>query len=422
MIESGIRRIANNVSGKVTVQARSASIRALIVASSAALLLSACATMPYEPAELDSVSFRDRAQTQASGPVTVRAAVPGPEETRALFDLPLYDSGIQPVWLEIHNGTDSRIRYAPVGTDSEYFSPQEVAYVHRSGFSKEGKVKMNYYFYEMAMPRMIPPGERRSGFVFTHARPGTKAFNVDLFGPSHDNDLSFTFFIDVPGFEPDHSEVYYQELYTREQIRELSKDELRLGLAAEDFYTLDQAGQQQGLPINAVIIGDAQDVLQALIRSNWVETPRKDGDLVSKGEYFDGRVADVVFTKNQSATGDRNELQFWLSPLRAEGTPVWLVQVTHHIGHGKGRGQLDPDLDDAATFFLQDIWYGQGLARYGWARGTEQVAFEDAKRTFTGSEYFTSGFVVVMWLSGSPTSILDLDVLDWDIGPVKEIR
>jgi hypothetical protein len=403
------------------VPIKSAGIRVLIATSFAALLLSACATMPYEPAELDSIPFRDRTQTQVAGQVTVSAAVPGPEETRALFDLPLYESGIQPVWLEVHNGTDSRIRYAPVGTDREYFSPQEVAYFHRAGFSKQGKVKMKYYFHEAAMPRRIPPGESRSGFVFTHARPGTKAFNVDLFGSSRDNDLSFTFFVDVPGFEPDHSEAYFQELYTREQIRELNRDELRSRLASENYYTRDQTGQQQGVPINAVVIGEAQDVLQALIRSNWVETPRKDGDPALKGEYFYGRVADVVFTKNQSATGDRNELRFWLSPLRAEGTPVWLAQVTHYIGQGKGRGQLDPDLDDAATFFVQDIWYGQGLARYGWVQGPGQVAFEDEKQTFNGSEYFTSGYVVVMWLSGPTMSMLDVDALNWDIGPTKYI-
>jgi hypothetical protein len=128
-----------------------------------------------------------------------------------------------------------------------------------------------------------------------------------------------------------------------------------------------------------------------------------------------------VFTKNQSATGDRNELRFWLSPLRAEGTPVWLAQVTHYIGQGKGRGQLDPDLDDAATFFVQDIWYGQGLARYGWVQGPGQVAFEDEKQTFNGSEYFTSGYVVVMWLSGPTMSMLDVDALNWDIGPTKYI-
>ena len=403
-----------------------ASSRVIFFTTLVALWLSGCATAPYEPAELDSVPFRDRAQTQTSGPVQVRAAVPDPEETRALFDLPLYDSGIQPVWLEVHNGTDSRIRYAPVGTDSDYFSPLEVAYVHRSGFSKQGKVDMNHYFYETAMPRRIPPGESRSGFIFTHARPGTKAFNVDLFGPSRDNDLSFTFFVNVPGFKPDHSEAYFQGLYSEEQIRNFNRDQLRSELATKDHHTRDQAGQGYGIPINAIVIGEAQEILQALIRSNWTETPRTDDELASTAEYFDGRVADVVFTKNQSKTGERNELRFWLSPMRADGTPVWLAQVTHHIGQGKGkrkgRGQLDPDLDDAATFFIQDIWYGQGLARYGWVQGQGKVPFENSKRTFTGSEYFTSGYVAVMWLSGAVMSMLEVDALDWDVGPQRDIR
>jgi len=56
-----------------------------------AALLSACATAPYQPADVDTIAFRDRAQTQSEGPVTVVAAVPDPDETRALFDLPLYD-------------------------------------------------------------------------------------------------------------------------------------------------------------------------------------------------------------------------------------------------------------------------------------------------------------------------------------------
>ncbi len=387
-----------------------------------AWLLSACATAPYQPVELDSIPFRDRTQTQTKGRVTVSAAVPGPEETRALFDISLYDSGIQPVWLEIDNGTDSGIRYAPVGTDREYFSSQEVAYVHRGDFSKEGKVKMNHYFYEMVMPRRIPAGESRSGFIFTHAHPGTKAFNVDLFGPSRENDLSFTFFIDVPGFQPDHSEAYFEELYGAEQIRDLDRDELRAELAGMNRDTLDQAGQPQGIPINAVVIGEPQNVLQALIRANWMEQPRTAAELAAAPEYFYGRIADVVFNKNQSDEGGRIELQFWLSPMREEGVPVWLTQVTHHVGAGKGRGQLDPDLDDAATFFIQDIWYGQGLARYGWVQGQGKVPFDNPQQTFTGAEYFTSGFVAVMALSGPAVSMLDVEPLNWDAGPTKDIQ
>jgi len=397
-------------------------IRAIVSSLVTAIWLGACATVPYEPVALDSVPFRDLAQTQTSGPVTVRAAVPGPEETQALFDLPLYDSGIQPVWLEVRNDTDSRMRYAPVGTDPDYFSPQEVAYVHRAGFSKEGKVDMNHYFYEMAMPRRIPPGESRSGFIFTHAHPGTKAFNVDLFGASRDNDLSFTFFIDVPGFEPDHSEAYFRKLYGAEQIRELNHDELRLELSRMDRHTRDQSGQQQGLPINLVIIGEPQDILQALIRANWAETPRADGEMASTTEYFDGRIADVVFRKNEEATGDRNELRFWLSPMRQAGRPVWFALVTHFIGRGKGRSELDPDLDDASAFFFQDIWYNQGLLQYGWVEAEGAVAFENPQLTFNGSEYFTDGYITTVWLSGAPVSMLDAERLDWDTSLARRVR
>lgn len=404
------------------MQMRSCKIKGLSVPLFAVLLISACGTSPYRPAAPDSIPFQNRAQTQTSGPVMVSAAVPGPREARALFDLPLYDSGIQPIWLKVENGSESWIRYAPVGTDPAYFSPQEVAYVHRASFSKEAKVSMNHYFYEMAMPRRIPPGETRSGFVFTHAHPGTKAFNVDLFGGSRENDLSFTFFIDVPGFKPDHSEAYFQELYASEEITDLNREDLRSELTRMDRQTQDRLGENLSMPINAVIIGEPQHVLQALIRANWVEKPRTDAALAADRELLFDRVADVVFMKNLSTSGGRNELRFWLSPMRENGTPVWLAHVTHFIGEGKGRGHLDPELDDAAAYFVQDIWYGQGLAGYGWVQGQGQVPIDNQQQTFGGSSFFSDGHVIVMWMSGPAVSMLDVDAVDWDDGPGRTAR
>jgi hypothetical protein len=262
----------------------------------------------------DSIPFRDRAQTQASDAISVSAAVPGAEETRALFDIPLYDSGIQPIWLQIENRTNDWMRYAPVGTDREYFSPEEVAYVHKGGFSGDGRKSMFRYFYDTAMPRRIPPGETRSGFVFTHAHPGTKAFNVDLFGASQADDLSFTFFIDVPGFQPDHSDAYFDELYEPGQIRDFDQGGLRTALETMGHQTHDQSGQRQGLPINVVVVGEPQQVLQALIRARWVEKSRTEAEIDASQDLLFGRIADVVFRKNVTASGGSNELHFRLSP------------------------------------------------------------------------------------------------------------
>jgi len=389
----------------------------LILYLFALLLLSGCASAPYRPADPDSIPFRDRAQTQTSGAVSVSAAVPGADETRALFDIPLYDSGIQPVWLQVENRTNDWMRYAPVGTDRDYFSPQEVAYVHNGNFSGQGKKDMYRYFYATTMPRRIPPGETRSGFIFTHAHPGTKAFNVDLFGASHADDLSFTFFIDVPGFQPDHSVAYFEELYAAGQIRDVDRDGLRAELETMDHQTRDRSGQGMGLPINAVVIGEPEQILQALLRANWVEEPRTAAQLAANQDYLFGRIADVVFSKNLTAVGGRNGLRFWLSPMRENGTPVWLVQVTHHIDEGKGRIKLDPELDDAAAYFMQDMWYGQGLAAYAWVQGPGRVPFDNRRQSLGGDPYFTSGNMMVAWLSGPAVSMLDMTPLDWDEAP-----
>jgi hypothetical protein len=132
----------------------------------------------YEP--IDSGRFLSAAERQSDGPIQVSAAVPGREETERLFGIDLYDQGIQPVWLQVENSADVLARYAPVSTDPEYFAPLEVAYMNRRGYSKESREVMNERFHNLAMPRYIAAGETRSGFVFTHADPGAKGFNVAI--------------------------------------------------------------------------------------------------------------------------------------------------------------------------------------------------------------------------------------------------
>ena len=139
-----------------------------------------CAT--FNPLPIESVPFRDRAQTQNENNVQVTVAVLSEEESEALFDLPLYDQGIQPIWLEIENKNEEKIWFTPVGLDPDYFAPLEVAYMNRRSFSGEANKKMEEYFYSQGMKKYIPTGGIRSGFVFTNLDRGTKAFNVDVLG------------------------------------------------------------------------------------------------------------------------------------------------------------------------------------------------------------------------------------------------
>lgn len=385
---------------------------------SALVLASACATRSFQPAELDSVPLRERAQIQRDGEVEVRAAVPGPDETRALFGVSLYDRGIQPVWLEVTNGQAHWVRFAPVGVDRAYFSPIEVAYIHRGGFSKEDRSQMERRYSEMAMPRVIPGGESRSGFVFTHVDPGTKGFTVDIFAEATDH--HFSFFVQVPGFEPDHAAVDFDALYDESRIRRLDEAGLRSALETLPCCTTGPEGDGPGMPLNLVLVAEGQDLLQALLRASWKETVLGATRSVFEAQpHWDGRPADAVFRSKRRGRAAGGDLRLWLTPLRVGGTPVWLAQVTNHVGAFLGISRLDPDVDDARNYAMQSFWYGQALARYSWQDGGFSTPIAAPDWNPFANTWFSDGYRLVLWLSGSSVALLETVYLEWDEPQVR---
>ena len=385
-------------------------------------VISACASQSYHHESTGSFPIRERAVIQSEGDISISASVPGADEAKAIFGVPIYMRGIQPVWLEIVNNGPERLRFAPTSLDPSYFSPLEVAYMHRKGFSKEARAQMDRRFHDSAMPRQIPAGETRSGYVFTHTSPGTKSFNIDLF--SADTDYSFAFFVTVPGFVPDHADIDFEALYTSAEVYDYDLAGFRDGLADLPFATTDQSGQQSGLPIGTVIVGDGIDVLKALLRAGWYETSRMhDQDQLAKAQYLFGRIPDAVFRIKRTGKRDRNELFLWIAPLRVDGKSVWLAQVTHFIGQRTQLEQVifgarfDPNIDDGRNYLMQNMWYSQSLGQLAWLAKSKTISIENSQADFNGSEYFTDGYINVAWLSGEPISLLETRSLDWDNPP-----
>ena len=396
----------------ISVQSRLWGRFSIVILISFALLLSGCATQSYNYESTSSFPIRDRAISETKGKITISASVPGEDEARAIFGIPIYDRGIQPVWLNIENNSEQRVRFAPTGVDPDYFSPLEVAYMHRKGFTKDARRQMNERFYRSAMPRHIPAGESRSGYVFTHASTGTKAFNVDIFSGGEDE--SFAFFITVPGFVPDHQSVDFDKLYDRSEIHDYDFAGLRTGLENLPWFSTDRSGEQQGLPLGIVIVAQGIDVLKALLRAGWHESPRiHDEDQLAKANYLFGRVPDAVFRYQGIGARERNELNLWLAPMLIEGKEVWLAQIIHFIGQRTQLEQavfgarVDPDVDDGRNYLVQNVWYAQSLDQFGWMAGSGAVSIESARFDFNSLEYFTDGYRAVIWLSGEPISLLE---------------
>lgn len=395
----------------------------LLIALCASILACACSATPYRTDSSVQADIESRANQLTHGDFTVRASVPGNDEARALFGIPLHKRGIQAVWLEISSESSRRARFAPYSVDPDYFPPYEVAYMHRKRFSKQGHADMETHLSEISLPRNIQPGEVVSGYVFTNATIGTKAFNVDIHytggAAKHEH---FTFFVNVPGFVPDHAEVNFEEIYTPEEIAgDLSADEFRKKLETLPCCSRNRADTADGRPLTTFLVANGRDLLQVLLRAGWSETSyERDDKYLNLANYYFGRPPDAVFRRGRDKVTERIELGLWLMPFRVEGKLVWAVQSRNaigrilEIGHNFLGVRLDPNADEGRNFLLQNLWYSQSLASMAWSNTGMEVSSEDPKSDFSGNIWFSDGFRLVAWLSGEPISYLEAEFRDWD--------
>jgi hypothetical protein len=404
------------------------------------LLISACASAPQSSSALQG-TYLDRAQTQEKQDIRVTAAVPSAKESKELFGTSLYRRGVQPVWLKIENISDQHITFLPVGLDPAYFSPIEAANLDvKAERLKESSSEVNRLFFQAGMGNNVPPGKSRSGFIFSVLDEGTKAFNVDVINRT--NFVTFTFFIPVPGLRIDHHNVDWQNLYPAEEITELSRDELIQQLESAICCIMDKKAKDMGDPLNLVVIGDPADVYYAFIRAGWDETEtittssswKTMKSFVSGGEYryspisalyvFD-RPQDVAFQRARDNIHERNHLRLWMSPMRYEGKPVWLGQISRDIGVRFTKKtitthKIDPDVDETREFLLENLVYSQALQKVAYVRGVGEAPMDQPRGNLTGDPYFTDGYRLVLWVTSQPVDIADLQLEYWRIPPDRQ--
>ncbi len=383
--------------------------------------------------------------TQTEGQLKVTAAVLSAEESEQGFDLDLYDKGIQPIWLEIENISGEDYWFVRVGLDPNYFAPLEVAYMNHYSFSGPVNARMDQYFYTRGLGNFIPAGSTRSGFLFTRLDEGTKSFNVDIFGRNKQI-TTFTFFIQVPGLKIDHRGVNIDDVYSPEEIVHYTAEQeesFRKALEALPCCTTSKDGTETGDPLNIVVLGsrESYDVYHAFMRAGWDETEtvyatsawKTAMSAVFGGEYryspvsalyVFGRPQDAAFQKARGTIHLRNHLRLWLTPMTFEGNEVWIGQISRDIGvrfttRTVTTHKIDPDIDEAREYLVENLGYSQSLAKVGYVKGVGPAAMNEPRHNLTGDPYFTDGFRIVMWLSSKPRTIKEIDFLDWALPPER---
>ena len=405
----------------------------------------------YAPQPEDQ-SFLERAQVQKDDEIIVRAAVLDRRESERFFGVNLARRGIQPVWLEITNHGEQPYRLRLASLDPTYYPPLEAAYANHFhigrrllGFgllawlflplvillpfkvlgARIANRRMNAYFQEHGIGwALIRPGVQLAGFVFTSLDEGIKQFSVRLLSTAGSKE--FPFAVPVPGLRVDHGTRQLDALAHCKDAVECDEEELRRRLAKLPRCTQNRAGTVEGDPLNLVVIGDFDTILTGF-GARWDETETitltscwKTFKAFALGSeyryspvsplYVEGRSQDFALQKVRETINERLHLRLWVSPLRFNGKPVWIGQVSRDIGvrftpktWNLTTHKIDAGVDDARDYVLDYLMEGGRVERVGYAPGVGAAPTTAPRHNLTGDPFFTDGLRAVAIFSETRT-------------------
>ena len=75
---------------------------------------------------------------------------------------------------------------------------------------------------------------------------------------------------------------------------------------------------------------------------------------------------------------------------------------------------IDPDVDEARRYFIEDLAYSQALARVGYVKGVGKVTREEPRMNLVGDPFYTDGLRAVLFFESRPYSLDEIAHLDWE--------
>ena len=405
---------------------------ALVVFVSLAFI--GCAQFQHTPPE--ALPFMERAQTKTEGQVRVTVAVPSAEESEQIFGFPLEGKNIQPVWLEVENNSNSAFFLYHLAMDPDIYSSGEVAWKYQSSLYSKG-AQQNIYklFRDNEIDWFFKPGSTTAGFVYTNLKMGTKAVLVRLFAEKKVRE--FAFFVEVPGFKADHHRLDPYTVYSEKDFIDLDDDGLRKALENLPCCMTNKDGSGKSDPLNIIVIGSEAEIWPAFITRGWDEAEIIYGASLGRtiasslfgrryryspmsALYFYGRPQDVGLQKARQTVDERNHLRLWLSPMRYKGMPVYVGQISRDIGvklttksPTLTTHEIDPDIDEARDYLIQDLLESQKVAKFGFVEGVGSATSENPRYNLTDSPYWTDGLRVVFVFTEEQTALDEVDFFDW---------
>lgn len=384
---------------------------------------------------VEELPFFKRHVSQTQSGVTVTAVVLTDKESREFFSLNLSKENIQPVWLKIENNSNQLFSLLPLALDPGYFFPNEAAFILRTNWESINRQISEHFRYQ-SIRRDIRPGDVESGFVYTRKDPGIKYINVMLFAPKTKE--TFVFYLEVPGIKTDFQRVDFDSLYAKNEIIDIKdNNELHEVLGNISCCTTRKDGSGQNDPLNFVIIGQGEDIFSAFIRRGWDVTEpiylgsawRAAKAFFSHWRYrtspmsslfFYERGQDIGLQKARSTIHERNHLRLWLTPYRYDGKPIWIGAVSRDTGSyfttktpWFTAHAIDPNLDEARLYLVQDLLMSQGVSEFGYVQYTKPSTRKNPRFNFMEQPWWSDGRRAVFIFESEYTPLTELKLIPW---------
>ncbi|MEQ8667720.1 MAG: LssY C-terminal domain-containing protein [Pirellulales bacterium] len=418
--------------------------------------------VPYTPRP-EERPFLKRLLVAHEGDVEVKVAALSGRESDRFFGVRLAHRGIQPVWLEITNRGEGPLFFDRVRLDPNYYPPIEAALVNHFAIGKRlaglgalawfflpllvflplkllgarrANRRMDEYFREHALPiGAIAPGKTIVGFVFTLLDDGTKIVRLRLMTEQKTHEFVLT--VPIPGLSVDYEKRPFDELYDANSLVDCDEQTLQDQLRQQPRATHNRLGTREGDPANLVVVADFGTILNSF-GTRWDETETitlstswKTAKAFLFGSryryspvsplFLYGRSQDFALQRSRHTINERLHLRLWLTPLRFEEKPVWVGQISRDIGvrftwrtWNLTTHRIDPDVDDARDYVIEDVLNSGHLDRMGYVEGVEVSEQQAPRRNLCADPYVTDGYRAVMILSATNSTA---KFLGWHLSP-----
>ena len=404
----------------------------LIIVSQLLLFSFVGCTTTREPLRKTRETFMQRAQTKRQAQLEVTVAMPSDSEAEDIFGAPLSKKEIQPIWIRIKNHENSPHMFLPLLVDQNYYPPYEVSYKFKSSHNQDWYTELK----QKSIHHFIKPYGEISGYIFTNLVHGTRRISVGVLG--HGGLELFVFYIPDPGIELDYERVDFDHLYPARDRTRIDETRLRNALENLPCCTTNEEGTINGDPLNIIVIGSVEQVVNAFLDNGWDETELLTRENMIKAAkaflsgssyrhtiisplYCFGRRQDLSMQRPRKTISARNHLRLWMSPLLYKGAPVWVGQISRDVGVRMTfktwppfTHKISPAVDEAREYLVENMVISNALAEFGFVSGVGAALSTKPRENMTGDPYFTDGLRAVLVLSEKPTPINQIKLLKWE--------